>query len=89
MGGSIRSVTNGEELLHFTNLPDVYKIISEKWSLFRNLFSCRRREFNSLMAPILKGRTDTAHNRPHHLRPPFEDERTKIACHDLLEKIKL
>jgi hypothetical protein len=82
-----RHVNGKYDFLHFTNLPDLQTIINKRWPVFQNSFSCRLKEFNKLVAPILKGRTEDAHNRPMHLWPQIERERVRVACHDLLEEI--
>lgn len=82
-----RKVAEPEEILYFTYLKDVYTLIAQEWVMFKHCFSIKRNQFNSLMSIIIKGRTEEAHNRPEHLWPKIEQERTKVACHDLLEAI--
>lgn len=82
-----RDVDSMADLLHFMQLKDVYNLISQQWSYFDQRFSCVRKEFNRLMQPILKGRTEEAHNRPDHLWPQIEQDRVKVACHDLLSQV--
>lgn len=82
-----RSVSDGTEILHFTTLPDLQRAIGENWTLFQDRFSLRKKELNTLLAPILKGRTEEAHNRPEHLYPEIEQQRLRVACDDLLNNI--
>ncbi len=83
-----RKITDLNELLHFTTLPDLQQAIKNKWDLFKDIIPIKRKEFNILLIPILKGRTEEAHNRPKHLWPEIEQQRVRVACKDLLSKIK-
>jgi hypothetical protein len=82
-----RKIDSRQELLHFTQLVDVFKVISQRWDLFAHRIACSRKEFNNLLSPILKGRTEEAHNRPEHIWPQIEKDRVRVACHDLLSKL--
>lgn len=82
-----RSISDGKEILHFTTLPDLQRAICENWALFQGQFSLRKKEFNALLALILKGRTEEAHNRPDHLHTEIEQQRLRVACADLLKKL--
>ncbi|MFH1373333.1 MAG: hypothetical protein ABII79_06040 [bacterium] len=83
-----RRVTDRRQLLHFTTFPDLQQAIIQNWRMFQPLIVIKRREFNKLIAPILSGRTEEAHNRPKHLWPEIEQQRVRIACSDLLKKIR-
>jgi len=82
-----RHVNKKDEIIYYTNMPDLQQAIINNWDIFSNIISCKRRDFNRLMSPILKGRTEEAHNRPIHLWPEIEQDRVRVACHDLLGKI--
>ncbi len=82
-----RGITDAMEMLHFTNLPDLQQAVTKKWELFGVKTHMRKQEFNKLFAPILKGRTEEAHNRPDYLWPEIEQQRVRVACSDLLKHL--
>jgi hypothetical protein len=77
------------ELLHYTNLKDLASIITRDWDLFRHGFDGQKKDFARLIAIVLKGRTEEAHHRPEHLWPEIEKQRVRVACHDLLTRLKI
>ncbi|MDI6783127.1 MAG: hypothetical protein QME64_03410, partial [bacterium] len=83
-----RGISSTEEIMSFTNLKDLHTLINSHWQYFQAYFNCLKKEFNTLMSGIIKARTETAHNRPEHLWPKIERDRTKVLCYDLLSKIK-
>lgn len=83
-----RGVEDAAQLIHFTQLKDLVEIVRANYADFEPLLGLRRREFNRLTALIVKGRTETAHNRPEHLWPAKERKRTEVACADLLDAMK-
>ncbi|HDL02021.1 MAG TPA: hypothetical protein ENH23_07295 [candidate division Zixibacteria bacterium] len=83
-----RKVADNNELIYFTTLPDLQRAIIQKWEIFKDIIPFKKKELNSLLAPILKGRTEEAHNRPKHLWSEIEQQRVRVACNDLLLKIK-
>jgi hypothetical protein len=84
-----RGVVNAEEVIHFTQLADVVAVISDNFSFYAPRLGMTKKRFNTLMAPILKGRTEEAHNRPGHLWPEMEQQRVRVHCHDLLRAMKV
>lgn len=84
-----RKVEDPEEIIHFLYLKDLRELISAEWSIFNVHFSLQKKRWNELMDIILKGRTDSAHFRPEHLWPEVEQSRLRIACHDILEAMKV
>jgi hypothetical protein len=83
-----RRVEDLSQVIHFTQLADICDLISTNFSLYESRLGIRRKEFNKRIAGIIKGRTEEAHNRPEHLWPEIEQQRVRVACHDLLESIK-
>ena len=83
-----RSVASYDEILNFTYFKDLQRIINSHWPLFQDRFTCNRKEFNSLLSPIIKARNEEAHSRPENLWPYIEKCRTIVLCHDLLSKLK-
>jgi hypothetical protein len=77
------------ELLHYTNLSDLNLIIVKSWELFLPVFKGQKKDFHRNMAIILKGRTEEAHHRPEHLWPEIEKQRVRVACHDILIRLKM
>lgn len=83
-----RHVGNDADFIYFTQLKDLQPLISKKWNLFKDYFTIRCNEFNTLLSGIIKARTDMFHSRPEHLWPEIEKERARVLCHDLLKSIK-
>lgn len=83
-----RKFTNPEEIIHFTNLADVCRVISDNFGLYAPRLGMTRKEFNKQTAEIVKGRTEEAHNRPEHIWPDIEKDRVRVACYDLIERIR-
>jgi hypothetical protein len=84
-----RGILDQIEILHYLQLSDLLDLIRGNWSFFAPRTKLRRREFNDLVAAILKGRTEEAHNRPEHLWPEIERQRVRVACYDLLAAFAL
>jgi hypothetical protein len=59
-----RGVADSEQIIHFTQLSEVVDVISANFSLFAPRLGLKRKAFHALVGPILKGRTEEAHNRP-------------------------
>jgi hypothetical protein len=80
-----RSVASYDEILNYTYFKDLQRVINSHWPLFQDRFTCKRKEFNSLLSPIIKARNEEAHSRPETY---IEKCRTIVLCHDLLSKLK-
>ena len=80
--------SSDEHLIHYTDLKDVHAVISGNYPRYAHAIGLRRKEFNALMAHVLKGRTEEAHNRPAHLWPKIEQNRVSVACNDVFNALK-
>lgn len=78
-----RHVEELKELVHFTQLADICHVITDHFGRYAPRLGLTKKQFNVLVAPILKGRTEEAHNRPEHLWQDIEKQRVTVACHDL------
>jgi len=84
-----REGQSDDDIMHMLNPGPLRQLVTRDWNVTGPCFAgAARKHVNALLDEWLKARTKVAHNRPPHLWPDIEQQRARVACHDLLDAIE-